>query len=157
MEVAREEEGFKPSERVLVLTAVLGAMAAALHWLVVRNLGPLAAPFHLPWPVLTVAFVFTDVFVVHLEFRRESHSISMSELSLVIGLLFFRPADIVFARLLGTAIALIFHRRQFGTKLLFTLAQFALQATVAVALFRLVLGDNLGVSPRGWAAAFAAT
>src|SRR3954452_18551992 len=152
-----EDEGFTPSERALFLTAVVGAMAAALHWLVVRHFTTLAAPVHPPLPVLTAAFTFTEVFVVHLQFRRESHSFSLSELSLVIGLLFCRPEDIVMARLVVAAIALLLHRRQFGTKLLFTLAQLSLQATVAVTLFRLVLGTGLGVSPAGWLAAFTAT
>jgi diguanylate cyclase (GGDEF)-like protein len=146
-----------PTERVLLLTAVIAAAAAAIQWLLVRQLGSVPAPFHLPWPALAVAFTATEVFVVHLQFRRESHTISISELSLVTGLLFFRPQDVVFARLLGAAIALLFHRRQYGSKLLFTLAHFALQATVAVVLYRAVLGHAAALSPTGWAAAFAAT
>jgi diguanylate cyclase (GGDEF)-like protein len=151
------DAGLSGTERVLVLSTALAGLAAVVHWLFVRSLPSLTAPFHLPWVVLAVAFTATEVFVVHLQFRRESHSISLSELSLVIGLLFCRPEDIVLARLVGAAIALIFHRRQYGAKLLFTLCNFALQVTVSIVAFRAVLGHQMAISPQGWVAAFAAT
>src|SRR3954454_14092153 len=90
-----DDPGLSAGERVLVLAAALAGTAAVVHWLLVRRLPPLPAPFHVPWVVLAVAFRATEVFVVHLQFRRESHSISLSELSLVIGLMFCRPEDIV--------------------------------------------------------------
>src|SRR5438067_2657683 len=153
-----DEPRLSATERVLVLSTTLAGIAALIHWVVVRPLPSLPAPFHLHWVVLAVAFTATEVFVVHLQFRRESHSISLSELSLVIGLLFCRPEDIVLARLLGAVIALVFHRKELGTKLLFLLANFALQVTLSVVIFRAVLGHHdVAVSPRGWGAAFAAT
>src|SRR5262249_44693091 len=116
----------------------------------------LPEPFALPWPALMAAFALTEVFVLRLQVRRESLSISVWELPLVIGLVFCLPDDIVLARLVGAAVGLLLFRRQFGTKVLFTLAQLSLQPPVAVRVSGLVLRARPGAPPAGWLAVFVA-
>jgi diguanylate cyclase (GGDEF)-like protein len=128
-----------------------------LYAAVVRGLSPLPATVNIPWWVLMLIFYVAEITVVHLRFRRDAHSFSMSEIPLVLGLFFTDPALVVPAQVLGSAIALVAHRRQPLLKLSFNLTQFALQGCVAVFVFQgiVALGDPLG--PAGWAAAVLAT
>jgi diguanylate cyclase (GGDEF)-like protein len=88
---------------------------------------------------------------VHLQLRRESHTISLSEAGLVLGLYVLSPGALLAATLTGTAAALVIVRRQRAAKLVFNLAQLAVTTAVALIVFRAVsgLGDPFG--PAGWA------
>ena len=77
----------------------------------------------------------SEVFVVHFEFRRNSHTFSLVERPLVLGLLYARPAVLVPAHIVGAALALVLHRRQRAVKLVFNLASLAVQDSVALAVF----------------------
>ena len=89
-------------KRVWVFTAVVAAVAAVVAAGVVR-IEPIAAPVRIRWWLLAPMVYLSELTVVHLRFRREAHSFSMSELPLVVGLFFAAPAD-----LLGTGFG-IFH------------------------------------------------
>ena len=58
---------------------------------------------HLPWWALAVAFALTEVAVVHVHFRRSSHSLTLGELPLALGLLFAAPGDLVIGWVVGAA------------------------------------------------------
>jgi diguanylate cyclase (GGDEF)-like protein len=143
--------------RIWILTAAIAAAAAALYFGAVRDLAGTGARPHLPWWALVPMFYVAEISVVHLRFRRDAHSFSMSEIPLVLGLFFSSPALLVPAQLLGSAFALTVHRRQPLLKLAFNLSQFGLQACLAAFVFHSVvaLGDPLG--PAGWAGAILAT
>ena len=98
-----------------------------------------------------------ELMVVHLQYRREAHSFSLSEIPLVIGLFFAPPIELLLAVVAANMFVLSVHRRQPALKLMFNIAQFALVTTAAIALFRAVvaLGDPIG--PIGWLAAYVAT
>jgi len=140
---------------VLALSAGL-AGAAALFEL---HLRPEPAPsfVHPAYPLaaLIVGFAVAECLIVHLEFRREVHSISMSELPLVLGLVLFPAGQLVVARLLGAAIALVLHRKQLSVKLAFNLSNFALETTMAATIYLAILGRHDVFSLRGVSAAFA--
>src|SRR5205085_2919049 len=90
-------------------------------------------------------------------FRREAHSISFSEVPMVLGLFFTSPQMVVLAVLTGSAAALLIHRRQRPLKLAFNLATFALNATTIVAVFGVTTAANPNaLSPRCWGATFLA-
>ena len=133
--------------RVWALTVVLAAMATAVA---VRL--PVAAPPgapRLPWILLVVGFCAAEVCVVHVHARGDAHSFSLSEVPLILGLFTATPRDVIIAQAVGAALALIVHRRQWGQKLAFNLAQFALCTTVASALFHAVSRPT-PFQPRGW-------
>jgi diguanylate cyclase (GGDEF)-like protein len=111
---------------------------------------------HLPWWLLVLGFYLTEGFVVHFQFRREAHTISLSEIPLVLGLFSTSPGRLVLAQLLGAGLALSLKRRQRPLKAAFNLAQFALSTSVAIAAFYL-LGGAVSHGPSAWLAAFAAT
>jgi hypothetical protein len=71
-----------------------------------------AQPALLPWYVLVLMFYAAEVAVVHIQFRREVHTFSLSEIPFVIGLFFATPVDFVLANVIGAFGALLIHRRQ---------------------------------------------
>ena len=89
--------------------------------------------------------------------RRVRSPISLSEIPLVVGLAFTPAGGLLFARVAGAGAVVAFHRSQRGVKLAFNLVHFALEASVALVVYRLVLGDGEPGDPRGWVAAFSAT
>jgi diguanylate cyclase (GGDEF)-like protein len=121
--------------RVHFLTFVLVVAAVFLMSEVVAPLHGLAAPHEIPWWVLIPLFCAAEVFVVHIQFRRDAQSFSLSELPLVIGFFFAPPLVVVLSMIAGTALALTIHRRQSPLKLAFNLANFTVANSVAALLF----------------------
>ena len=141
--------------RAWLFTAVV-AGASAQVWL--HNLHGPGAPgrVSLPWWALAVAFYLAEVWVVHLHFRKQAHTLSLTELGLVFGLFFAAPASLLAAQVVGAGAALALHRRQKAVKLAFNLAEQSLCAGLALLVFHAVLGGGASSSIRMWAAALAA-
>jgi len=101
-----------------------------------------------------VAFAASEVMVVHVQWQRDAHTFSISDLVLAAGLYLTAPSGLVPALVIGAAAALAVARRQTGLRLAFNVAQYALGATLAVTTFT-TLSD---VVPTGldWLAALAA-
>jgi diguanylate cyclase (GGDEF)-like protein len=146
------------SARVYGLCAVLVGAAAVLYATSVSSTAPLPAPFRIPWPALLIAFTVAEVFVVHLHLRRrEAHSFSLTEIPLIIGLVFATPTTLIATGVAGSVAALVLHRRQTGVKLAFNASHQLLQTCFAVAVFRAVLGSGDPTAWRGTVAAFTVT
>jgi diguanylate cyclase (GGDEF)-like protein len=143
--------------RVWLLTSAVAATAALVYMLGVRPLPGLDLGFRIPWWAMAAMFYVAELGVVHLRFRRDAYSFSMSEIPLVLGFFFAEPALLVPAQLLGSFLALLIHRRQPLLKLGFNLSQFVLQGSLATVVFSRVvtLGDPSGGA--GWFGAFLAT
>ena len=137
---------------------VLGlvAIAAGLLWGPVRVPDAAATPVDLPWWGIAIGFALTEFFVIHLHRRRDSHSLTLSEIPLLLGFAFLTPAVLVAARVVGAGVVLL-ARRQHPTKLAFNLALFAAETAVGVLVFRVVLDGAPPIGPRGWAAVLLAT
>ena len=140
----------------LVLSLAVVAAAAGLLLGPVRALDQPNAGFHLPWPVLTALFAGTVVLRVHVQFRREVHSVTLMELPLVLGLHFADPTGMVLARMAGSILALVLHSRQRGLKLLFNLGLFALETCVAGLVFAWLLAARAPEGTAGLVATFGA-
>jgi diguanylate cyclase (GGDEF)-like protein len=135
-----------------LLTALIGTAAALLITGPLDQLGPAHGALTLQWWSLGPLFLVAEVCVLHLYFGRDAHSVSLSEIPLVLGLLFARPTDLVVAQLVGAAIALSVHRRQPLRKLLFNLSNLALSNCIAVWVFRVALAHHNASTPQGWGA-----
>ena len=135
----------------------VGAIWAFAATLTLRGLTGMEAPGPrtIPWWLIAIAFYLAETNVVHLHFRREAHTISLNELPLVIGLFATQPQHLVLATVVGSAAALVFHRRQPAIKLAFNIGQFAASTGVAIVVFHLAKAGPVD-SPRHWLAAFAA-
>jgi diguanylate cyclase (GGDEF)-like protein len=124
----------------------------------IRSQGPAVARFGWSaWPLVTLLFAAAEVWVVHLEFRRAAHTISLSEIPLVLGLIFLAPPYLVAAQLLGAGPILLFHRRQGPLKLVFNLAQLALSVELAALVYHVGRPGADPLGPTGWLLATVAT
>jgi diguanylate cyclase (GGDEF)-like protein len=128
------------SQRIGLLTAALGAAAVLLFVIVVDTLPAAPTAVTLPWVLWAAAFAASEVLVVHVQWKRESHTFSLSDLVLAAGLMLTAPGDLVAAQVVGTAVALVLHRRQRGLKLAFNVAQFALTGCLATLTFSQLAG-----------------
>jgi signal transduction histidine kinase len=135
-----------------VLTAALaGATTLGLARIGVHRPPQLDGP-SLPWWALAIAFGVAEIYVVHVRIARDAHSLSLSEIPLVIGLAYASPGALVVSQLVGVAAALVFHRRQNPRRVAFNLSQRSATTTAAIAVFAAVHA-SLGSS---WAAVWLA-
>ena len=109
-------------------------------------------PVTIPWWALGLGFAIAHVFVMHVPVRRDSHTISLVEVPLILGLVFASPTGLLVGWLAGAGAALAIHRRQPPTKLAFNLALFYLETMCALTIYRSVLGAAAPNTPPGWAA-----
>jgi diguanylate cyclase (GGDEF)-like protein len=150
----RRERGVRVALGVLIAATI--ALAAVLFVTVVRDLEPYTSSVRLEWWMLAVGFAVTELFVVHAHVRGSAHSLSLSELPLILGLLLAHPQDVVIAQLAGTAAVLLLTRGHSPVKLLFNLGQFALTSTLAVVVLHALATDPGASGPALWGATFAA-
>ncbi len=127
-------------------------VVAGLLTVVVSGWDPIIVERTIPWPALVVLFVVAERAVFHLRFRKDAHSFSLSEVPLVLALFLASPLAAVTAQLAANTLALTL-RRQPPAKLTFNIGQFAVQTTVAILVFRAVLGSAEPGGPIGWVAA----
>jgi diguanylate cyclase (GGDEF)-like protein len=145
------------ASRVWLLNGGLAVVAAMTYLLVIRPLPALESPLAPPWWLVALGFAAAEVLVVHLQFRRDTHSFSISEIPLVFGLFFLSPDQLILALLVGSGGALAVHRSQPAVKLAFNLGTLAFTAGLAAMVFRAILGAADPLGPAGWGATFAAT
>ncbi len=128
---------------VWYLNALLLAAALFIY------LGPFSVLEHgparllIPWWVLAVGFFVAEKNLVHLEFRRHSHSYSLFEIPLVAGFFFAPPGAIALAQLVNLS-ASLFQRREF-VKNAFNFANATFSMGVALLVF-FSLADASGPS-----------
>ena len=138
------------------LSALTGLAAIGLFVLVVRDLPSYSLGPRLPWWALAIAFAVTELFVIHAHVRGSAHSLSISELPLILGLLLASPQDLVIAHAVGPLVVLAFIRGHQPSRLVFDLARFVLTASVAVVTLHALAGPAAELGPDLWLATFAA-
>jgi diguanylate cyclase (GGDEF)-like protein len=143
--------------RVLGLSLLIASAAGAAYFLSVRHLGPSGVPVDVPWLALAVGYAMAELSVVHIEFRRDAHSVSLNEIPLVLALVFATPGHLLVAHLVGAAAVLVLQRRQAVLKLVFNLSHFALEDCVAILVFHALVRGDVRLGPSLWVAAVVAT
>jgi diguanylate cyclase (GGDEF)-like protein len=106
--------------------------------------------------VWVAAFAVSEVLVVHIQLHRDSHSFSLTDLVLVAGLYLLEPAALITAQVAGVGLVLLLHRRQFGMKLAFNVAQYSLQGCLATIVFGALGRATVLAGAWDWLAALAA-
>ncbi|MFC4068802.1 putative bifunctional diguanylate cyclase/phosphodiesterase [Actinoplanes subglobosus] len=148
-----------PGARVLALSAALAIAVVLVQAGMGQLLGP--PPPHsaslLLLGTLALLFALAERFTVKFPVRRGAHTMSLSEIPLVLGLVMIHPALLLLVRLAGALAGLIVLRGQRGGKLVFNTTLYLTQATTAAVVFHLLRGTADPYGPVGWAAAFAAT
>ena len=136
--------------------AVVTVAAVGAVWLQLVVGERRAAPWDLsPW-LLGAAFFATGSYVATVRIGRQAHVFQLDDIPRLLGLVFVSPAALIASHIAGAVFALAGVRRQRGRKLLFNLANFALEVAVALSVFEL-LDPGGGVGPSVWPAALAAT
>jgi hypothetical protein len=143
------------SARIWLFTLCIAVTTLLVYEGAIRGVSAPAGPVRIPWWGIAVLFLLAEAYPVHLHFRTETHSLSLSEIALVLGLFLTSPGGLITGQLCGGAVALIVIRRQRPLKAAFNLAQFAFGTCLALVIFHAVsgLGDPYGTA--GWAGALA--
>jgi diguanylate cyclase (GGDEF)-like protein len=145
---AAVREALRAPRRVWVFNGVL-ALACAGVWSVEVN-GLNAPAFGrspaLSWYWLALAFSLAAVLVVHLQFRKQAHTLSLTEIGLTLGLLLGAPSSLLIGQLVGTLVALVVNRRRSQlrqlAKFAFNLAELPLCSGIALLVFRSLAATN---------------
>lgn len=130
-------------KRVWTFSAIIWLVAlGGVAWILSRGVTSGFEPT-IDWWWLALGFYVAELMVVHIQFRQDAHTISMSEIPMMLGLLLASPAALIVGQLVGSTIALAGHRRQRPMKLFFNVGQLALQAVVAIVVFDALAADGL--------------
>ncbi|MGB5756112.1 MAG: EAL domain-containing protein [Acidimicrobiales bacterium] len=121
--------------------AVLRVAHSAIGW---------QAQLPVPWLVVAALFFVVEATAFHIEIRRETHTLSLSGLPLLLGLLSLTPASLVAARLVGSGVALVFIRRRTGLKLGWNSALYTLETSTAALIAAIALVDGRPDSVGAW-------
>jgi diguanylate cyclase (GGDEF)-like protein len=143
--------------KILVFAVALAGLGLLLSLVASNIWRPVLGGPQVPWGVLLVVFVCTNLLVVHVEFRGDAQTFCLSELPLVVGLLLFNPAELIAARVLGGLIVVVFIDRQTPLKVFFNTSLSWCSTSLLVAVFAGVgalLGAPAGQTP--WPAAYCA-
>ncbi len=125
--------------KVSLFTIAIAIVASALTWGLTAGAGmEPAVESPLEWWYFIPVFALMEWAVVHIEVRRESYSLSMSEPVSVIALFFLGPLGLICARLAGTIVALR-ARKLPAEKRAFNLAMIWLQTALPVYVFHVLL------------------
>ena len=89
--------------------------------------------------ILTVAFAVTELSVFRFQFRREAMAFSMSEVPMVLAVVYVAPGPALAARLIGTICVVLATRRPPLYKLIFNLALFTLEMACTYLFVRLLV------------------
>jgi diguanylate cyclase (GGDEF)-like protein len=144
-----------PAVGVLLLVVAMLAFAVVAFELLLQDSQQQFRGLTIPWPVLLALFASFEVFVLHVQVRREARTISMSEIPLVLGMFFVAPVTVMAVRVLGAGLVYAVYRRQTPLKVLFNTALNAAETGLALVVFHLAVGGTPMVGTRAWLAAYA--
>ena len=143
--------------RAWTFIGAIALLAAALWTALLVSLGPIERPLSIPWWALIPLVFLAESAVIHLTFRKDAHSFSLSEIALVVGLFLASPAALLVAVVVGNGASLVVGRRQVPIKAAFNVSQMLLVTGLATLVFRVILDPNDPLGPSGWGAAIAAS
>jgi diguanylate cyclase (GGDEF)-like protein len=141
----------EPRRTLPLLAVALAGAGAALAWLAQGAAPPPLEP-ELPLLVLVAMFALAEIAVVHLPLGRETHSVSVAEVPLVLGLAMADPVALVVARVAGGLLVQLTLRRRSALKLATNTGSWTLHAGTAAFVYVVALGAPVATSPAGWAA-----
>ncbi len=127
-----------------------GGPAARLHAL--RHLAPS------PIIVAVLVVLSAGALLVPVSFHHRTHTylFSLTEIPLLLGLVFVAPWQLVLSRLMGELLVLTIVRRQAPIKVAFNVSVAMFSAALAATAYQQLLGAHLPVDPVGWGAAIEA-
>jgi diguanylate cyclase (GGDEF)-like protein len=144
-----------PERRAYALSGSMLLAGSLVHLVLVTRLSPLHSGIAMSPVLLAALTMLLSASSITLQFRRQAHTLAMTELALALGLFAVSPLALIVAKAAGLAADGVRRRRPVA-KTVFNSCLVAIQVPVAVLVFRLTLGDAPPIGPRGWLAAGAA-
>jgi diguanylate cyclase (GGDEF)-like protein len=141
-----------PTRRVYVFAVAVAAVAAAATAWRAGAAAPTPV-VHLSMLLFVVAFAGCEMLPIHIEHRRETLTLSLSTVPLIVGLYTLAPSQLIVARVVGAIIAMSI-RRLPRFKAAVNVADFWLESVVAITVFAAF--NPHGYGPSTWLAAFVA-
>ncbi|NLT57174.1 MAG: GGDEF domain-containing protein [Actinomycetales bacterium] len=142
------------SVKVLCLTVLLGILAVGGTLI---DAAPEPGAVVVPWWVFGAMFAVTEAFVLHLNVRGQTESVSLAEIPLVMGLFLAFPEELLAGRVTGGVLVFLLYHRQTLLKVAFNTALVGASTTAALVVFHLLAADGASLGPRSWIAALLAT
>lgn len=138
--------GLSARTRTLLLSFALAAVASAgaLHSALSSH-QPISHP--VTAIAIAVAFFVAEQYLVNIECRRQSHSLTFAGVPLALGILLLPVDELVLARLVGSLAALLWQRIA-AEKVLYNSAAFCFEAAVSGTLLHAWLPPSGGLSLR---------
>jgi signal transduction histidine kinase len=134
---------------VWAIAAALAAAGVALQ-IIAMPYGAPGTGVSLPVWSIALGFAATEVLAIHMPSEKSSHTLTLSEIPFVLGLVMAAPATLIVGRMVGTGLALGAYRRTAPSKVLINLALHYTETVVAITLFRRVIGPTSPVVPQAW-------
>jgi diguanylate cyclase (GGDEF)-like protein len=132
-----------PRFRVLAFASVLALAGATL---LIATPGATVTPdrsWTMPFLLLVIAFGMTEATALHVEIRKESHSLSLSGIPLMFGVLYLSPVMLAAAYFLGSAPTMLWIRKIGCLKTTWNSCLFLTEAALAAFIVRSALGERL--------------
>ncbi|MDQ1726419.1 MAG: hypothetical protein QOK14_464, partial [Frankiaceae bacterium] len=142
------------SARIRLLAVALAGIGLVIYVLFLRDFHQPTTTYQLPWWWLIPAFLAGEVCLVHLHFRRDNHSFSMTDVPLALGMLFVAPGWVFLAALVSSSLALGVYRRLSPLKVLFNVASVASSVSIGLLVFRSMVPSYDGMNVHVWTATF---
>jgi diguanylate cyclase (GGDEF)-like protein len=142
-------------EPVWWLNAAIGSTALVLYAVWIRGLPAIHGP-EMAWWAIGLMVLVTERWPVELEFRRSTHSFSLTDVPLTLALVFATGTHAFLAVLAGVLIALLL-RRMPPVKFFFNLGQFALVQAVLLIVVHAAASADPGFGWITWGAVLGAT
>jgi len=140
---------------ISALIAALLGLAAVLGPPVIEN-APYLPDISLAWWAMALAFAATDLFGLHVQERRETQTITLNEIPLVLGLHFATPMAMLAGRTIGSLATMVFYRRSPPLKIVFNVSLLVSETCLALTIFRALAPSTPVAGPATWLAAYAA-
>jgi diguanylate cyclase (GGDEF)-like protein len=110
----------------------------------------------LQWWQLAVLFAGAEILLFQVEIRSEAHAFTLTEIPLLLGLMFTSPTTLIAARLLGGGAVLVGYERQRLGKLSLNLVVFLAETTLALSVFHVLTPSRAAMNGSAWLAGTAA-
>jgi len=144
----------RAARRVAPITAVVALVTTALWWWVAETLPLWGGRW--TWALaLVVSFAATESAQLHVEFRRQTLSLSLSEIPLVLGLFLVGPVPLLLCTLAGTLL-IAGRRRTALYRVWFNVLIFTSHVAMVVLLFHALAGLRPRTGPQVWVASYVA-
>ena len=140
--------------RIKAFSAFLLIAAFAVYWFGLHEMAVPTSSYRISWWALVPGFFLGEVFLVHVQFRRDNHSFSMTDVPLALGMLFAVPGAVLISSLVASVLALGLYRRLSGLKLAFNVATVAISVALGTLAFRMLVPTFDQLTVRVWIALF---